>query len=132
MGVWQESLYKIEHCDTAVEVLSRGKSLASVCVAIGVSRQTLYLWRDTYPEFARAINFGLQNAQARWEDLGESGISGEIDKFSASPWIFTMKNRFRSDYADQDTLHLANQNERMRDELKALREELDAKSKKEY
>lgn len=97
---WQESNYKPEYCETAVEVLSKGKSLAAVCVACGCCRATLYNWRDSHPEFARAINFGLQHAQARWEDIGEAGIVGELEKFSATPWIFTMKNRFRDDYQE--------------------------------
>jgi hypothetical protein len=100
MSGWQESEYKIEHCKTALDVLAGGESLAAVCAEIGICRKTLYNWRDAHPDFANALNIGLQKAQRDWERLGKSGISGEIDKFSPSPWIFTMKNRFRDDYAD--------------------------------
>jgi hypothetical protein len=126
------STYKPEYCKVALEVLGGGESLAAVCAEIGISRPTLYTWKDTYPEFAAALNLGLQRAQRDWERLGRSGIQGDIKNFGGSPWIFTMKNRFRDDYADQDALMLAGQNERMREELKAVREELDAKNKKEY
>ena len=99
--MWKESLYKPEYCKTAVEVLSKGKSLAAVCVACGVCRKTLYNWRDTHPEFAEALNLGVQHAQTVWEDLGEEGIRGDLKGFGGAPWIFTMKNRFREDYAEE-------------------------------
>tara|TARA_R110000868_G_scaffold161317_2_gene391530 strand:+ start:1113 stop:1472 length:360 start_codon:yes stop_codon:yes gene_type:complete len=96
--MWKESLYDPKYCPIAVEVLSRGKSLAAVCVACGVCRATLYNWRDTHPDFKDALNFGVQNAQALWEDRGERGIEGEIKNFAGSTYMFTMKNRFRDDY----------------------------------
>jgi len=95
-----ESSYDPKFCETAVDVLSEGKSLAAVCVAIGVARSTLYEWRDKYPDFKKAIEMGLQHAQLRFEELGLKGMSGEIKNFAGSSWIFTMKNRFRDDYAE--------------------------------
>jgi hypothetical protein len=97
---WQESKYKEEYCKTATKILAGGESLAGVCAELDICRATLYNWRDAHPEFANALNRGLQKAQREWEKLGRNGISGEIDKFSPSPWIFTMKNRFRDDYKD--------------------------------
>ena len=100
MGIWQESTYKPEYCDIAIKVLAAGESYAAVCDEVGCCRATLYNWRDTHPDFARALNFGLQKSQREFEKVGLSGIKGEYDKFSPSPWIFTMKNRFREDYAE--------------------------------
>lgn len=95
-----EAKYRAEFCDIARDVLSRGKSLAAVCSRLDICRATLYEWRDSNPEFAKAINSGLQKAQEYWEDIGEQGITGQIEKFGGAPWIFTMKNRFRADYAE--------------------------------
>lgn len=92
--------YKSEMCKVAAKVLAGGESLAAVCAELEIARSTLYEWRDTYPEFAMALDVGLQKAQRDWERLGRAGIGGEIDKFSPSPWIFTMKNRFREDYQE--------------------------------
>jgi hypothetical protein len=92
--------YKPEYCETAAQVLANGESLAAVCAEIEISRSTLYAWRDTYPEFSEALSIGLQKAQRRLEQLGMQGISGDIKNFAGSPWIFTMKNRFREDYAE--------------------------------
>lgn len=93
--------YKEEFCDIATEILASGKSLAAVCAKLDIARPTLYEWRDTYPEFRNAISRGLDRCQAYWEEIGHSGITGGYEKFSATPWIFTMKNRFRADYAEE-------------------------------
>lgn len=92
--------YRVDFGNKAVEILSQGKSLAAVCAALDVSRQTLYEWRDTHPEFRDSLSIGIQKCQAYWEDIGMDGIVGNHEKFSASPWIFTMKNRFRDDYQE--------------------------------
>ena len=94
--------YEPEHCcETAAKVLADGESLAAVCCELDICRETLRTWRDTYPEFARAVKKGLAHAQRDWEKLGRDGINGDIKNFGASPWIFTMKNRFRDDYAEE-------------------------------
>lgn len=94
------SEYKPEYCKIAADVLARGKSKAAVCAVLDICRPTFYQWCDIYPEFNSAVSQGMQKAQAYWEDLGEQGIRGDIEKFGGSPWIFTMKNRFRDDYKD--------------------------------
>lgn len=93
-------IYKPEFCATATEILSRGKSLAAVCAALKVTRQSLYNWKDSHPEFRVALDEGMQACQAYWEDMGENGIVGNYEKFSSAPWIFSMKNRFRADYQE--------------------------------
>jgi hypothetical protein len=97
---WCTPKYKKDFCKVAMDILAGGESLAAVCAEIEIARSTLYEWRDNHPEFAEAIQIGLQKAQRDWERLGRHGIQGDIEKFSASPWIFTMKNRFRDDYKD--------------------------------
>lgn len=95
------SKYKPEYCKIATKVLANGESLAAVCCELDISRPTLYKWRDDNPEFAEALAKGLQKAQRDWERLGKQGIEGEIKNFQGSSWIFTMKNRFRADYAEE-------------------------------
>lgn len=97
---WQESLYKPEYCEIAAKVLADGESLAAVCAELDICRKTLYRWRDAHPDFESAINRGLQKAQREWEAIGRDGICGDIKNFSGTPWIFTMKNRFREDYKE--------------------------------
>lgn len=92
--------YKAEFCKIAQEVLSKGESLAAICCELDITRTTLYEWRDSIPEFKAAIEKGLQHAQRYWENLGNQGVTGEIERFGGAPWIFTMKNRFRDDYKE--------------------------------
>lgn len=101
MGVWQESLYKDDYCERAIQILATGESLAAVCDELGICRATLYNWKNDHSEFAKAINYGLQKCQRDWETMGRDGAMGNLDKFSAPSWIFTMKNRFREDYSEE-------------------------------
>jgi hypothetical protein len=95
--------YKKEYCDVAKKVLSDGESLVAVCCELKIAKSTLHEWRKSHPEFHEAIEVGLMEAQRIWEKIGRDGVVGNYDKFGAAPWIFTMKNRFREDYAEDKT-----------------------------
>lgn len=95
-----ELVYNQALCEKAREIMARGKSIARLATDLGVCRETIYDWRDKHPEFAKALKAGRDAAQAHWEDIGEEGVLGEIKNFSATTWIFTMKNRFRDDYKE--------------------------------
>lgn len=102
--------YKPEYCEKAIEVLANGESFAAVCCELKCSRTTLYYWRDQNPEFADALEYGVQLAQRKWESKGEAGINGEIEKFQGAPWMFVMKCRFHKDYVEkrEDKDNIAN------------------------
>lgn len=93
--------YKPEFCAIAEQVLGNGESIVAVAAELDITRETIYAWRETYPDFDTACKKGLMKAQREWESIGRKGATGEIDKFSNAAWIFTMKNRFRDDYKDQ-------------------------------
>lgn len=92
--------YKTEFCAIAESVLAKGESRAAVCAELDIARSTLHEWEEHHPEFREAMSRGLQKSQRYWESLGTSGVVGEFEKFGSSAWIFTMKNRFRDDYAE--------------------------------
>lgn len=96
-----EQIYNESLCEKAEQGLSKGKSIAWLSRELGVCRETIYEWRDKHPEFARSLKKGLDACQSYWEEIGEQGIKGEIKNFGGTAWIFTMKNRFRSDYKDE-------------------------------
>lgn len=81
--------------------MSKGKSIAAVASQLDVCRDTIYEWRDAYPEFAEALSKGRQRSQEYWENLGHDGIAGNIKNFSGNQWSFVMKTRFREDYAEK-------------------------------
>jgi hypothetical protein len=93
--------YRKDMCSIAEEILGSGKSLAAVCSKLNIARSTLYEWADNHSDFKAAISRGLERCQEKWEEIGLSGMTGAYEKFSAAPWIFTMKNRFRVDYAEE-------------------------------
>lgn len=95
-----EQIYHENLCNKAAEVLANGESLAAVCAELNICRATLYEWKEKHPEFAKALNRGLQKAQRVWESIGRDGVEGDIKNFGGTAWIFTMKNRFREDYRD--------------------------------
>jgi hypothetical protein len=80
--------------------MASGKSVARLATSLGVCRDCIYEWCKKHPEFAAALKRGRDAAQAHWEDIGEEGICGDLKGFSATAWIFTMKNRFRDDYKE--------------------------------
>ena len=88
--------------EKARELFGRGKSITYVCAELDISRETYYRWRDDKEHaFYTIARKGELLSQKHWEDIGESGITGELEKFSGTPWMFIMKNRFREHYADQ-------------------------------
>lgn len=93
--------YNAELCDKAYPLFLEGRSVTQVCVALGIVKDTYYRWKKEHPEFAAMAQAGEEASQAWWESRGEQGMFGEIDKFSGTPWIFVMKNRFKDSYSDQ-------------------------------
>lgn len=93
-------VYDESYCTKAIEVLSNGESLVAVAAELGVSRKTVYEWKDKHPEFKEAIEDGLARSQRYWEQMGHDGTTGANKDFCATPWMFTMKSRFRADYAE--------------------------------
>lgn len=93
--------YRANMCAIAEQILANGESKVAIAAALGISRTTLYEWCDLHPEFQEAIECGLPKAQRVWEKIGFDGATGNIEKFNAPSWIFTMKNRFRDDYRDE-------------------------------
>lgn len=86
--------YKEEYCSQIVDHMKRGLSIESFAGVIGVHKDTLYEWKATYPDFSDALKQGEAQSLLFWELLGIDGANGKIPNFSASSFIFNMKNRF--------------------------------------
>lgn len=91
--------YRPEMCQQVIDYMKEGKSLTQVSVLLGISKETLYQWKDTYPDFSDAIKVGIDAAQAWWEEFGQQKIGEGSNAMNATAYIFTMKNRFK-DYSD--------------------------------
>jgi len=85
--------YKPEMCQQLIDAMEEGLSKEAASAAIGISKDTLYRWAESKPEFSDAIKQGEQLSRLFWERIGLKGLKGEIPGFNATTWIFNMKNR---------------------------------------
>jgi hypothetical protein len=90
--------------DELVMKLGRdGASKTEMAAACDVARSTLDAWADTHPSFKEAMALALTYAQAWWEARGRRGI-GEGKEFNAVAYTMIMRNRFRDDYTEKQTI----------------------------
>lgn len=106
--------YDPSMCDVVLKLAESGASKVEMVVELGIARSTFYKWQEDFPEFGEAVKVATDISQAWWERMGRTAVFGGVDSFNASSYIFTMKNRFRNDYADS----LALKNETPEDKLK--------------
>jgi hypothetical protein len=92
------SEYDPAYCGKVIELGKEGKSYTQIAVALGIAKDTLYRWRDDYPEFSDALTRAREEAQAWWEDRGQEGLY--IPGFNASLWNKQVSCRFPDDYRD--------------------------------
>lgn len=99
-GIGAPTKYKEEYCQLVMDLGKEGKSVTQIAVHIGVSRQTLYDWKDRYPDFLDALTRAQENAQAWYENLGQDGITMGKE-FNSSTWAKQVSCRFPKDYTEK-------------------------------
>lgn len=93
--------YKPEYCELVIALGKEGKSHTQIAAALDVAKSTLYLWKDTHPEFSDALNASRSFAQAWWENIGQGQMMSPIPGFSAQLWAKQVSCRFPDDYTDK-------------------------------
>jgi len=83
--------YKDEYCEEAVAFMREGKSIIQLAAHLGVSRDTIYAWAETYTEFKEAIGAGRTQEKAWWADKYNDAALGKIEGVIPSMMIFKMK-----------------------------------------
>lgn len=96
--VGRPSSYDPSYCDKVIEWAAEGWSVAEMAAAIGVSKQTVYNWKDAHPEFLDAMSRAEAKCQAWWERAGRAGMVS--DKFNGTVWAKNMNCRFPDDWRD--------------------------------
>ena len=92
-----------ELAERFLQLRCQGKTIAQSMVLCNIrSWETYKRWQVDHVEFAEAVSFGEVAAQAYWEEIGDKGIQGEYDKFSAATYIFKMCNQFKDNYKQQN------------------------------
>lgn len=93
--------YKPEFCEKVKELAAKGASKTECAVELGISWQSFHEYQREYPQFSDAVKEAERLCQAWWEKKGREATFGKYEGFSASSYIFQMKNRFPWDWRDQ-------------------------------
>ncbi len=108
----RDKKYKPEFCEKVIDWFREGQTIVEVAQNMGVSRTMYYKWKETYPEFKEAAEFGEEAAEAyfarigRWAMLGfpEPWMKELYQDFNTAIYCFKMKTRFRwRETGDADT-----------------------------
>lgn len=100
------SKYHDGMCDIVVEMGKTGAGRAEMAAALDIARETWTDWLNPNSPrynvtFSDAVKRALQLSQAWWEEQGRISTFNAGPHFSATSYIFQMKNRFREDWADR-------------------------------
>lgn len=96
--------YRAEFCERIIAMGAEGKGVAEWASAFGVTKQTVYNWRDAHPEFLAAYTRAETECQCWWENAGRVGMVS--DKFNSAVWQKNMNCRFRDDWREQTDVNL--------------------------
>jgi hypothetical protein len=94
--------YKPEYCQMLIDHMAEGFSFESFAGLIGVTRSTIYEWVSAQPEFSDAKQRGFEASRLTWEKIGSTIAKSGTG--NATAFIFNMKNRFREDWNDKQTI----------------------------
>lgn len=124
-------------CEKAIALGKLGKSVTAIANSLDISKQTLYVWMDTYPDFSDAISRARGAAQEWFETKGNDHIVEEQGgpRLNTTWAMFQMKNRFRDNYGDQPQVVINKTDEtkipdEIKDKLAALEEQIRNSSKR--
>lgn len=96
------SLYRVEYCDTVIELGKQGYSKARMAAHFDVAKQTIDQWAKDHAEFSDALTRARTHSQSWWENEAQSGLKNR--DFNAGIWDKSVKSMFREDYQDRSTL----------------------------
>jgi transposase len=102
MPAGRPTLYKPEYCDQVIEMFKKGMSKFAIALKLDVNVDTLAEWQKVHPEFSAAVKKGLDFSQGNWEERGRLNLKNK--DFNSTLWIMNMKNRFRKDWGDHQTV----------------------------
>jgi hypothetical protein len=97
--------FKDEYCDFVIQLGKEGKSYAQIALALDISKPTLYLWMEQYPNFFDAMERARLYAEAWFEDQMQSGLWSK--EFNGVLWGKAVSVRFRDSYGDKSSIELS-------------------------
>jgi hypothetical protein len=90
--LWPSSQERRQACEALCDHIAAGYSIDSFPAA---DRKTLRYFAEQFPEDfpVEKLEEAARRGLLEWERIGKDGVRGELPKFNASAWSFTMKNR---------------------------------------
>ncbi len=58
--------YDPSYCEKVLQFIGGGRDVLEFSKEIGVTRKTIYNWRDKHPEFCEALKKALEYSEATW------------------------------------------------------------------
>jgi Helix-turn-helix domain of resolvase len=92
--------YDPTYCDEVIEWGKQGFSKTHICTLLGITRETLYNWTQTYTEFFDAINKAMHHSQVWWEQRAMWGITQPASQFNTGLFNKMVSCRFPHDYRE--------------------------------
>jgi hypothetical protein len=110
--VGRPTQYDSAYCDKVVELGALGKSTEQIAGMLGFALRTIYLWRDTYPEFMQALEEAKAKELHWWEDQAQAYMLEHKDgaKLNASIWSRSMAARFPKKYRESVKQEITGEN----------------------
>lgn len=99
------SSYSEDYCAQVLGWGEDGKSITWMAAQLDVSRDTIYEWAKVHAEFSDALARARAKAQAKWEDMGESGLY--MKEFQGATWVKSMAARFPDDWREKSETTLS-------------------------
>lgn len=93
-AVGRPTKYKPEYCQMLIEHMSQGGTFTGFAghPLVLVDIDTLYAWLKSYPEFSEAKKKAQSSSHFFYDALGVQGMTGQIQNFNATMYIFHRKN----------------------------------------
>ena len=106
--VGRPSLYDPSYCERVEELGAMGKSVTQIAKELGCGLRTIYLWRDTYPQFMHSLSTAKDLEEAWWEDQCQAYMVETKDgpKLNGTLWSRSMAARFPKKYRDNSKIEL--------------------------
>ena len=102
MPAGRPTKYEPQHGEAIIAYMRDGYSLTAAAGKLLVSRDTVYEWASTHPEFSDALNAARAAAASWWEDrLRDVAEKGEGNATAA---IFGLKNRAADEWRERQEI----------------------------
>lgn len=95
------SEYDQSFCQRLIDHMEQGLSFESFAGILSCSKQTLYNWCESFPEFLDAKLKGTEKSRLFYELAGINGMMNNIPFFNDRVWRLNMMNRFPDEWKEK-------------------------------